>query len=263
MNDRNILQYLNVASSLLLIRSRILRKFLVTDNSLWTRSTIKEHSNLVTQHSNLLPTNRTQLSTRCWYTWFDHAIKVAATNIMEPMLIEEDGVSRFERVISENKDLSDCMHFIAQPSPAKSKKRHFIASAEVDKAVDHWHARSDYHRIHYSASKFLLCMLHSYFGRLHQCHGRKLIPKLSRQHMLPIKEGFPERHFMIIRDFNPRQAQQQFIIVEFAERDKRNKAINVHNYKKLCKTHPRLNHFENFQDFATQFPHPWKLDLHE
>ena len=193
----------------------------------------------------------------------DHAMKNAPSINMKPVLIEEDGISRFERVISENKNLSESMHFIVQPSPANSKTKYFIQSTGVDKTFDPWHRKSDYHRIFYSASKFLLYMLYSYFGRPYQFEGRRLIKKLDQQHTLPIKKGFPHRHFMIIRDFKPRQAQQQFIIVEFAERDQGNKAINVYNYKKLYKTHPRLHHFESFQDFAIQFPHPWKLDLHE
>ena len=94
---------------------------------------------------------------------------------MKPVLIEEDGISRFERVISENKNLSESMCFIVQPSPANSKTKYFIQSTGVDKTFDPWHRKSDYHRIFYSASKFLLYMLYSYFGRPYQFEGRRLI----------------------------------------------------------------------------------------
>ena len=180
---------------------------------------------------------------------------------MVPVLIEEDVDSRLERVIHENQDLEHCMYFVVLPSPRNYKDKYFIKSVRVDGAFDHWRNKTDSHATHYSASKFLLCMLNGYILQTHQHVEERLLPKLAPQHNLPIKKDHPPRHFMIFRDFHPRQGQEQFIIVEFAERNAQKKAISLYNYKKLCRTHPRLLIFESFEDFATQFPHPWKLYL--
>ena len=190
---------------------------------------------------------------------FLHALFKKAYRIL-PIMVQEDPDSRFHRLVTSNPTLEHCIFFNVGTAYGIDDAKYRIRCLRVNwQSTRDGTATQDY-VVHYKEAHHLIhLMMECYTDEYFDIY-LPLLPKLEPQHSLAAHQFAPIRNFMLLHDFNPRENQDACLIVEFAEFNERNKRIRLTNFKKMYKNHPRVRHYDSFEDFFRHFPRPWKLE---
>ena len=195
---------------------------------------------------------------------------------MPPTIIEEDGPSRFDRLLKANPAFQYCIYFELRPAGHDNKQLHAIHWVKVsymsktrkqrftNKTTNNPIHLHDYYQTTSSRENFLHNIMENYWETKSEELNKNLmrypnyeeqVPFSLRHHLLKT----PIRYFMLLHDFAPKSEQEEFFIVELDASPLKTQILGFRNFKKLCKKLPVINYYDNFSMFLDDFPYPSKL----
>ena len=177
---------------------------------------------------------------------------------MPPSLIEEDGPSRFDRLLKMNPKFEKCIYIQMRPARQDDDELQYIHYVKSRyKGNNPRKPIKDFYQIRTSRSDFLFDILQNYpetisdvFHRLVEPNYEDKVPFSLHHHLKDQKI----RHFMLLHDFLPKKDQEQFLMVELDNKPLKNKLLDHNSFKALCKKLPRLQYYDSFEHFVKDFP---------
>ena len=183
---------------------------------------------------------------------------------MPPSLIEEDGPSRFERLLNITPPTFEkCIYIEMRPSRPYDDHLyyiHYVKSHHVKNRPGK--PPKDLYQIRTSRSDFLFDILENYSDSMSELFHRFDDPNYENQFPASSRDYLteqPVRYFMLLHDFRPQQHQEQFLMVELDNTPLKRTFLNHRNFKTLCKRLPRKHYYDSFEQFLNDFPIPSHL----